>query len=107
MYSISNNVNRKFIDSIDLANLEIETDTGWHPVTKILKTVEYQIWTITTQAGLTLECADDHIVFDEFGNEQFVKNLIPLQSKIQTKFGKFGKKTCEKRKYFFFGNFKV
>ena len=87
MYSISNNVNRKFIDSIDLANLEIETDTGWHPVTKILKTVEYQIWTITTQAGLTLECADDHIVFDEFGNEQFVKNLIPLQSKIQTKFG--------------------
>ena len=87
MYSISNNVNRKFIDSIDLANLEIETDTGWHPVTKILKTVEYQIWTVTTQAGLTLECADDHIVFDEFKNEQFVKNLIPLQSKIQTKFG--------------------
>jgi hypothetical protein len=39
MHSISNTVSRKFVDSLDLQNLEIETDTGWHPITKIMKTV--------------------------------------------------------------------
>lgn len=34
-----------------------------------MKTVPYQVWTIQTQSGLILECADDHIVFDHNLNE--------------------------------------
>ena len=83
MYSISDTVNRKFIDSIDLCNLEIETDSGWHPVTKILKTIPYQVWKIVTASGKYLECADNHIVFDENLNEIFVKNL-KVGSRVST-----------------------
>ena len=83
MHSISDSVNRKFISSIDLENLEIETDTGWQPISKIMKTVPYQVWKLETESGRTLECADDHIIFDETFNEIFVKNITP-DTLIQT-----------------------
>jgi len=83
MHTISNTVDRKFIDRLDLNNLEIETDSGWHPISKIMKTVPYKVWTIKTQSEKFLECADDHIVFDQDHNEIFVKNL-QIGSTIQT-----------------------
>jgi DNA repair exonuclease SbcCD ATPase subunit len=86
MHSISNTVSRKFVDSLDLQNLEIETDTGWHPITKIMKTVPYQVWRVQTETGRTLDCADDHIVYDENFKEIFVKNL-KSPSYIQTNTG--------------------
>ena len=87
MHSISNTVTRKFIDSIDLYNLEIETDSGWQPINAIHKTVPYDVWYIKTLIGLTLECADTHIVFDENLNEIFVKDIKEGFTKIVTKFG--------------------
>ena len=75
MHSISNTVNRKFIDSVDLEHFEIETDTGWQPISKIMKTVPYRVWHIEVESGLTLDCADDHIVFDQDCHEIFVKKL--------------------------------
>lgn len=87
MHTISNTVTRKFIDSIDLADLEIETDSGWQPVTAIHKTVPYTVWTIETSSGLTLDCADTHIVFDENQNEIFVKDIKEGTTKILTKNG--------------------
>lgn len=86
MHSISNTVSRKFVDSLDLQNLEIETDSGWHPITKIMKTVPYQVWQVQTETGRILDCADDHIVYDENFKETFVKNLGP-SSCIQTAAG--------------------
>lgn len=87
MYPISTTVTRKFIDSINLFDLEIETDSGWQPVSSIHKTVPYDVWSIKTANGLTLECADTHILFDHNHNEIFVKDLVENQSKIVTKFG--------------------
>lgn len=86
MHTISNTVDRKFVNSVDLVDLEIETDTGWQPISKIMKTVPYKVWTLKTQAGKILECADDHIVFDQNFNEVFVKDLEPGSS-IQTDCG--------------------
>ena len=86
MYSISDTVTRKFVDSLDLENLEIETDTGWHPISKIMKTIPYQVWELKTESGLTLECADDHIIFNETLSQQFIKDVIP-GNKIQTRNG--------------------
>ena len=86
MYSLSNQITRKFIDTVDIKNLEIETDSGWKPITKIVKTVPYTVWTLVTKSGLVLNCADTHIIYDENYNEIFVKDVKPL-SFIQTKDG--------------------
>ena len=87
MLKLSEKVNRKFIDTINLTDWEIDTDTGWEEVTHIHKTVSYQKWRIETYNGLTLECADDHIVFTQYYDEIFVKNLIPNESYIMTNSG--------------------
>ena len=77
MHTISDTVTRKFVDTVDISNLEIETDTGWHPISKIMKTIPYQLWVLKTAVGLSLECADEHIVFDSDFKEIFVKDIIP------------------------------
>jgi len=87
MQKLSESVKRKFIESLDLNNLEIETDTGWAPISKIHKTIPYTVWAIETETGKHLECADDHIVFTDNTTEIFVKNLIPHKSLILTSSG--------------------
>jgi len=87
MHTISNTITRKFVNSLDLSNLEIETDSGWQPISAIHKTVPYTVWHLVTASGLTLECADTHIVFDEKFNELFVKDIEEGITKIITKNG--------------------
>lgn len=87
MHTISNTVTRKFLNSVNLSNLEIETDSGWQQVSTIHKTVPYDVWVIETASGLILECADTHIVFDEHQNEIFIKDVIEGFTKILTKTG--------------------
>lgn len=84
---ICNDFAEKFTDSINLSDWEVLTDTGYHDVSFIHKTVPYQVWRIVLQNGLELECADDHIVFDENMNEIFVKDLTPCYSRIMTQDG--------------------
>lgn len=76
MYQLSDTITRKFTDVIPLGDeWEIMTDTGWEPLDDIKQTVEYDVWQLELENGMTLECADDHIVFDELGEEIFVKDL--------------------------------
>jgi hypothetical protein len=72
--NLSDTVSRKFVDSIDIDEWEILTDTGWEDITHIHKTVEYEVYSLVLDTGETLKCADDHIVFDDGLNEVFVKN---------------------------------
>jgi hypothetical protein len=72
---------RKFIDTIETDDWEIETDTGWSDIKQIGKTIEYDEWILRT-TKCELICADTHIVFkpiigEIFSNieEVFVKNL--------------------------------
>lgn len=67
--------NKKIINSIPLTDLEIQTDSGWKPITSIHITQPYDIWQIKTEHGYELECADNHIVFNAFYDEVFVQNL--------------------------------
>ena len=99
MHSLSESVTRKFIDSIGLENLEIETDTGWQPITHIHKTIPYTVWEICTDSGLQLECADDHIVFDDHYKEIFIKDLIAGVSCIQTRIGSDRVKSLTRKSY--------
>lgn len=72
---LSDTVERKFIDTLAVTEYEIYTDTGWQPLSHIHKTIPYQVWTIITETGLTLECADTHILFDHNMEEIFAKDL--------------------------------
>ena len=69
----SEQVNRKFVNNWNIKDFEIETDTGWVDIISLNETIPYQKYKIITESGLELECADDHIVFDEYMNEIFVK----------------------------------
>ena len=87
MYKLSESIERKFTDSIDIDEWEIETDSGWQDITSIHKTIEYEEWEIETEDGYSLIAADTHILFDENFNEVFVKDLILNISYIRTKSG--------------------
>lgn len=64
----------KFIDSIDIDDWLVETDTGWSSINKIGKTIEYNVFEIKT-INFSLKCADNHIVFDSNYKEIYVKDL--------------------------------
>lgn len=74
---IEKEIIRKFTDTYDLSNLnlQIETDNGFFDVVALHKTIPYLKYIIETENGLKLECADKHIVFDSGYNEIFVDEL--------------------------------
>lgn len=76
---------KKFQGAVFLDGWEIESVDGYHPVIAVYKTVPYNVWIIKTKDGF-LECADDHIVFDENRHEVFAKDLRKGQ-KIVTENG--------------------
>jgi len=61
---------RKFIDTIEIDDWEVETDTGWSDIKAIGKTTEYDEWVLKTK-NTELICADTHIVFRENIGEIF------------------------------------
>jgi len=75
----------KFIETFEVDDWEVETDTGWEDITHTNKTIEFEVWELSTD-NYTLQCADDHIVMDEFYNEVFTKDL-KIGQRIITKTG--------------------
>jgi hypothetical protein len=78
-------VTRKFTETIQIEDFEVLTDTGYQPISYSNITVPYTVWQLETPS-YSLECADDHIVFDQLMNEVYVKDLEPGQL-IQTESG--------------------
>jgi hypothetical protein len=66
---------KKFIKTFDVSNYEILTDNGFKDLVSLHETIPYEVWKVKLSNGYELECADDHIVFDDKMNEIFVKNL--------------------------------
>jgi len=88
------NGNLKFIGS-GTSPLLVQTPTGWSPIKKILKTIEYQAWELTLENGKSLKCADEHLVITEAGEEKHVYKLTP-DDVIQTISGPSKVKTVAK-----------
>jgi DNA repair exonuclease SbcCD ATPase subunit len=76
MQELSELVRRKFSDIVSLSDIEIETDSGWRPITAIAKTVPYAGFQVTT-ANRAIKCADNHILFKEGLVQTFAKDLVP------------------------------
>ena len=83
---LNQRTNRKFIASYDVNDYEIETEDGWKDIQFVHKTVEYDVWKLELENRLSLECADDHIVFLENGEQCFVKDL-KKDAEVKTKLG--------------------
>lgn len=68
--------NYKTIEEIELPDgIQVLTDTGFKPVTHLMLTKPFEQYTIVTENGYELVCADEHIVFDSNYNEIYVENL--------------------------------
>ena len=79
-------IERKFTEIINITDYEVETDGGFVEILNLCTTIPYLKYIIKTKNGKYLECADKHILFDEFFNEIFVDEL-KIGSKIITKDG--------------------
>lgn len=78
-------VDKKFIESFELDEWEIDTEDGWKDITHLHKTIKYNVWELKTLSH-SLKCADDHIVMVEGMKEKFVKDLT-IEDKVITKSG--------------------
>ena len=80
---LSDAINRKFTEIIDVTDYEVETDDGFSDIVSINKTIPYLKYIIKTSSGKELECADDHILFTEELEEKFAKDFV-VGDKIYT-----------------------
>ena len=68
--------NYKTIEEIELdKSIEILTDTGFSPVSRLMLSKPFDIYKITLENGYYLECADEHIVFYSDFYEKYVDQL--------------------------------
>ena len=69
-----NDVSKKIVNSVDI-NSQVLTDTGYESASQIHITQPYTVYEIITENDKSIECADNHIVYDENYNQVFVKDL--------------------------------
>ena len=72
---IRQNKKIKFTEIAITNDYLVKGPDGFVPINKSLKTVRYQKYTITTNSGLSLSCADEHIIFngiDGFNNLDYI-----------------------------------
>lgn len=81
----SDTVDRKFIETFDIEDYEVLTDSGWKDIESVGKTVPYEVWQVCTKS-FQLMCADDHILFNEHMEEVLTKDL-KVGDFIQTEAG--------------------
>ena len=74
---------KKFTDVISLKNWQVETEAGWEDISSINKTIPYRKYTIETESGKTLDCADNHIIMDKDGNQVFAKDSLGIEVKTK------------------------
>lgn len=67
--------NYKTIEEINLKDIEILTDTGYKELSHLMISKPFEQYIIKLENGYKLNCADEHIVFDENMNEIYVKDL--------------------------------
>ena len=75
--------NYKTIEEIQLNDIEILTDTGYKELSALMISKPFKIYHIELENGYSLDCADEHIVFDKEFNEIYIKDLN-IDDYIQT-----------------------
>lgn len=73
---LSDSVERKFTESFSCDDWEIESHDGWRNVISSNKTIPYQVYLVTLSNGMSLECADTHILIKHDMQEVFAKDSL-------------------------------
>lgn len=79
-------IDKKIIESYEAVNLSVKTDKGISPVSYLHKTQPYTVYEIILANGKSMECADNHILFNEALEGVSVVNLS-VGDKIYTEEG--------------------
>lgn len=69
-----NDPEKKVLREHDIS-LEVLSDSGYVNAFKLLETQPYNVWWLRTENGLSLDCADTHILFTPDLREVMVKDL--------------------------------
>jgi hypothetical protein len=86
MQDLSQQTDRKFIETYTVSDWQVQTDTGWQDIEQTHRTVKYTVWELLLSNGMRLRCADTHIVFNVENEQVYVKDLSP-GDQIQTASG--------------------
>jgi len=68
------NVDYKILNTLEVLNIKVKTDSGFQPISHIHITQPYDHYNLKTK-DFSLDCADNHIVFLEDFSQIFVKEL--------------------------------
>ena len=85
----------KLIKSHLMDGIKIKSDDGWSPAAYIHNTKPFFIYNISLNNGMTLSCADEHILFLENYKEIYAKDLT-IGDLIMTECGLIGVKSIQK-----------
>lgn len=69
-----NDISRKIIDTKQLSNINVLSDTGYVHALEIHKTQPYTVYEVKTSSGKTIEGADIHIVYRQTYTEDSIIN---------------------------------
>jgi len=69
-------IDNKFI-RVEPVEDEVSTDEGHSAAMFVHRTVPYQVWRVTLENGIEIECADDHVFFTSDLREKFTRDLTP------------------------------
>lgn len=73
---LSDTVERKFIEQIGSSDFDVLTPSGFEPIISTNKTIEYEVYEVKLDNGLSLKCADTHILINIHGEEVFAKDSV-------------------------------
>ena len=65
----------KFVETYDVDEYEVMTDSGWVDVVQAHVTRPFEVWVVTTESH-SLRCADEHVLFRGDMSEAFVMDLV-------------------------------
>ena len=72
---LSTQSEEKLIKSFQLDGIKVLSDEGWTNATHIHFTKPFEIYKLKLENGMSLDCADEHIVFTSGFEEKWVKDL--------------------------------
>lgn len=76
MPRLSETIERKFTESIELDDWQVWSHDGWHDISHSNKTIPYRVYEIFLENGLIVQCADDHVLISESNEEVFAKDSL-------------------------------
>lgn len=72
-----NDISKKILNSIEIDDLEVMTDTGWETISHIHTTQPFKIYKLETVDGFQIECADKHHLYDSNFKKIYIEDLKP------------------------------